>query len=260
MATGSTASSSRRRLAAVLGAVSGGAAVSPEPAARSFTPSSTERDPRTARGAGNGAGEPPLTAQQIAFFQTFGFLTLRDYLRPAELAAVQREFAAGLARKDKDDLIAGARLQLNWSNLDEHSPTIQVPTILPTVALSCHLDVTAFHRPSPPPTAVPCARGCSKTGRDSTALHSSSSAPTQSASTATATSTLGTAHRGKRHGRQASTALMAFSLPVLVCSHCRSVPSLVCLPFTAVLSVFHRLSLPFSASKTAGQQAPGRRA
>ena len=31
----------------------------------------------------------------------------------------------GLERKDKTDRIAGPRLQLNWSNLDEHSPFIQ---------------------------------------------------------------------------------------------------------------------------------------
>jgi hypothetical protein len=38
---------------------------------------------------------------------------------------VQAEFEAGLVRKDKNDRIAGPRLQLNWTNLDAHSPAIQ---------------------------------------------------------------------------------------------------------------------------------------
>ena len=52
-------------------------------------------------------------------------MVLRNVLRPDEVAAVSDEFAAGLARKDPTDLIAGVRQQLNWTNLDEHSPQIQ---------------------------------------------------------------------------------------------------------------------------------------
>ena len=66
-----------------------------------------------------------LTTQQVAHFKTFGFLILRDYLKPHEVQQCSAEFAAGLERKDKTDRIAGPRLQLNWSNLDEHSPFIQ---------------------------------------------------------------------------------------------------------------------------------------
>ena len=66
-----------------------------------------------------------LTAQQCEHFRTFGFLVLRQAIRPDELEAVSDEFAAGLARKDPTDLIAGVRQQLNWTNLDEHSPKIQ---------------------------------------------------------------------------------------------------------------------------------------
>ena len=53
------------------------------------------------------------------------FLILRDYLSPGEVERAAAEFQAGLDRKDKSDRIAGPRLQLNWSNLDEHSPFIQ---------------------------------------------------------------------------------------------------------------------------------------
>eukprot|EP01043_Picozoa_sp_COSAG02_P009624 COSAG02_NODE_329_length_24516_cov_11.403448_9_plen_238_part_00 len=66
-----------------------------------------------------------LSEQQVAHFHTFGFLKLPQLLRPDELLAVQAEFAAGLVRKDKNDRIAGPRLQLNWTNLDAHSPAIQ---------------------------------------------------------------------------------------------------------------------------------------
>ena len=75
------------------------------------------------------APRPPvrgqLTTQQIAYFNTFGFLKLPGWLEPDELQTVQAEFEAGLARKDKNDRIAGPRLQLNWTNLDAHSPAIQ---------------------------------------------------------------------------------------------------------------------------------------
>jgi hypothetical protein len=66
-----------------------------------------------------------LTPQQITHFHTFGFLKIRGLLSPSELEQVGEEFAAGLERKDKNDRIAGQRLQLNWTNLDEHSPSIQ---------------------------------------------------------------------------------------------------------------------------------------
>eukprot|EP01046_Picozoa_sp_COSAG06_P009206 COSAG06_NODE_477_length_15216_cov_133.572402_12_plen_318_part_00 len=66
-----------------------------------------------------------LTPQQITHFHTFGFLKIRGLLSPSELQQVGEEFAAGLERKDKNDRIAGQRLQLNWTNLDEHSPSIQ---------------------------------------------------------------------------------------------------------------------------------------
>ena len=85
--------------------------------------------PLPAAEAGAGAEAAPdggvLTAQQCEHFRTFGFLVLRQAIRPDELEAVSDEFAAGLARKDPTDLIAGVRQQLNWTNLDEHSPKIQ---------------------------------------------------------------------------------------------------------------------------------------
>ena len=37
---------------------------------------------------------------------------------------VHDEFESGLAKKDRSERIAGARVQLNWSNLEEHSPFI----------------------------------------------------------------------------------------------------------------------------------------
>eukprot|EP01052_Picozoa_sp_SAG31_P059515 SAG31_NODE_18804_length_622_cov_0.877629_2_plen_132_part_00 len=54
-----------------------------------------------------------------------GFLVLRNYLTPTEVAKATAEFEAGLGRKDENDRIAGPRLQLNWTALDEHSPLIQ---------------------------------------------------------------------------------------------------------------------------------------
>ena len=63
-----------------------------------------------------------LTEQQIHQFHTFGFLVLKNMLTEDELAIVNEEFDKGMAKKDKSELIAGARVQLNWSNLESHSP------------------------------------------------------------------------------------------------------------------------------------------
>eukprot|EP01049_Picozoa_sp_SAG25_P012550 SAG25_NODE_1721_length_2455_cov_309.615874_1_plen_184_part_00 len=71
------------------------------------------------------APPPPLTQQQAEYFHTFGFLVLRGYLRPDEVARCGAEFANGLCRKDHGERMAGVRQQLNWTNLDEHSPFIQ---------------------------------------------------------------------------------------------------------------------------------------
>ena len=78
-----------------------------------------------ARAVAEPAPSGDLTAQQIAHFHTFGFLKLPSLLGATELREVEAEFAAGLQRKDKNDRIAGQRLQLNWTNLDAHSPAIQ---------------------------------------------------------------------------------------------------------------------------------------
>ncbi len=66
-----------------------------------------------------------LTEQQVRHFDTFGFLMLRNMLTADEVAIVNREFEAGLTLKDKSQRIAGVRHQLNWSNLEAHSPLIQ---------------------------------------------------------------------------------------------------------------------------------------
>ena len=71
------------------------------------------------------AADGPLTAQQVAHFRTFGYLVLRGALTPEEVSTTGAEFAAGLALKDHGDRIAGAREQLNWSNLTDQAPTIQ---------------------------------------------------------------------------------------------------------------------------------------
>ena len=63
-----------------------------------------------------------ITEQQIHQFHTFGFLVLKNMLNEEELKIVNEEFDKGLAKKDKGELIAGARVQLNWSNLESHSP------------------------------------------------------------------------------------------------------------------------------------------
>ena len=41
-----------------------------------------------------------------------------------ELKIINKEFEKGYAKKDKSQIIAGARVQLNWSNLESHSPYI----------------------------------------------------------------------------------------------------------------------------------------
>lgn len=66
-----------------------------------------------------------LTEQQIEQFHAFGFLMLRSVLTAEQVATVNEQFEAGLALKDKEERIAGVRHQLNWSNLDAHSPFIQ---------------------------------------------------------------------------------------------------------------------------------------
>ena len=86
--------------------------------------------PHPLRGAAAAAEAPeaadgPLTAQQVAHFRTFGYLVLRAALTPEEVSTTGAEFAAGLALKDHGDRIAGAREQLNWSNLTDQAPTIQ---------------------------------------------------------------------------------------------------------------------------------------
>ena len=65
-----------------------------------------------------------LTKQQIYQFHTFGFLVLKNMLTEDELKIVNEEFEKGYAKKDESELIAGARVQLNWSNLEPHSPFI----------------------------------------------------------------------------------------------------------------------------------------
>ena len=71
------------------------------------------------------ATDGPLTAQQVAHFRAFGYLVLPAALTPEEVSTTGAEFAAGLALKDHGDRIAGAREQLNWSNLTDQAPTIQ---------------------------------------------------------------------------------------------------------------------------------------
>jgi hypothetical protein len=70
---------------------------------------------------------PPiqLTPQQVEHFRTFGFIVLKQALSAAEVARVSDEFAAGLALKDPSERIAGPRRQLNWDNLEPHSPFCQ---------------------------------------------------------------------------------------------------------------------------------------
>ena len=63
-----------------------------------------------------------LTDQQIHQYHTFGFLVLKNMLKEDELKVVNEEFEKGYTKKNKSELIAGARVQLNWSNLDHHSP------------------------------------------------------------------------------------------------------------------------------------------
>ena len=63
-----------------------------------------------------------ITEQQIHQFHTFGFLVLKNMLTEDELKIVNEEFEKGLAKKNKSELFAGARVQLNWSNLESHSP------------------------------------------------------------------------------------------------------------------------------------------
>ena len=65
-----------------------------------------------------------LTERQILQFHTFGFLVLRQILTPDELRSVNEEYENGYSKKDKCDLISGARRQLNWSNFGSDSPGI----------------------------------------------------------------------------------------------------------------------------------------
>ena len=68
------------------------------------------------------AGPVTFTANELARFETFGFVVLRGFLGREELAAFGAEFDLGLARPRKEMSRKGGRRQLNWSNLGPDTP------------------------------------------------------------------------------------------------------------------------------------------
>ncbi len=65
-----------------------------------------------------------FTANELARFETFGFVVLRGFLGREELAAFAAEFDLGLARARKEMSRKGGRRQLNWSNLGPDTPRL----------------------------------------------------------------------------------------------------------------------------------------